>query len=216
MLEMELTGFGQTLGHRRVKRLHRFNEVPSLQQVINEVGDANIVYFCGGDTPKLVETMNQIGATDVLLKAFCSDTVAYAISAGMLAMCWMGQSDTKFYHLPPGSPPNAPCDYVDIEGWNLIPAYGAVHYNGFHPNGAPRSLYVRGRVSQMSRDSVALALTNQAAMVLDRGKVWVVTSDITGQLFKLSPNRDWPDGVLSQAIGPSDEGLLLSELLAVS
>ena len=170
-----------------VVSLHAFGERPSRERVLELLEWCDVAYFCGGDTPRLVNLMNELSVTPNLIGAFTGEghRTACGISAGTL--CWFeaGQSDTQSYNLAPGDSWN----YEVVPGWGLLPALGGVHYNRFHPQtGWPRAMDFRGEMLRRS-NPIGLAVTNQAAWKFSGGMASIVDSESTGQGFRFTQNE---------------------------
>lgn len=157
--------------------------MPSREQFLSELAWSDVVYFTGGDTPRLVSLMKKLGVTSNLLESFTKDKVACGISAGTLCFFSKGQSDTQSYNLKRAADK---WQYATVKGWGLIPAYGGVHYNRFHPQtGSPRSLDYLKSLERMKKGTVGLTVTNQAAWQFDSGSVNIIDSESTGQGFRI-------------------------------
>lgn len=192
----------------------------TLDHVLDELHWATVVYFAGGDTPRLVSVMNQLtGAINALTSAFCEGgKIACGISVGML--CWFdsAQSDTQSYRAAPGHLWN----YQMTGGWNLIPAIGAAHYDRFHPlTHEPRSANFRQHISRQEPGTIGIALTNYGGLQFNRGRVSVINSEpypngAMGRCFQLTPDPRGKDYVRSRCFSPGDGEFPLSELLTVT
>ena len=63
--------------------------------VKNKILDADIIYFGGGDTLKLLEKIEENKLKDTIDKAISNNTVIAGMSAGAIMLCKEGYSDSK-------------------------------------------------------------------------------------------------------------------------
>lgn len=61
--------------------------------VENKIKMADIIYFCGGDTIKLVNDLKEYGIDSLLKEAIFEGTVIAGMSAGAIMSCYSGYSD---------------------------------------------------------------------------------------------------------------------------
>lgn len=62
--------------------------------VKNKIESADIIYFCGGDSIKLVNDLREYGIDKLLQEAIENNTVIAGMSAGAIMMCNEGYSDS--------------------------------------------------------------------------------------------------------------------------
>ena len=62
--------------------------------VKNKISDADIIYFCGGDSVKLVNDLKEYGIDKLLYEAIKNDTVIAGMSAGAIMLANKGYSDS--------------------------------------------------------------------------------------------------------------------------
>lgn len=62
--------------------------------VKNKIEAADIIYFCGGDSVKLVNDLKEYGIDDLLREKIKTDVVIAGISAGAIMCCNKGYSDS--------------------------------------------------------------------------------------------------------------------------
>ena len=63
--------------------------------VKNKILEADIIYFGGGDTLKLLEKIEEKNLKEVIDKAIANNTVIAGMSAGAIMLCREGYSDSK-------------------------------------------------------------------------------------------------------------------------
>ncbi|MBR3049153.1 MAG: Type 1 glutamine amidotransferase-like domain-containing protein [Bacilli bacterium] len=63
--------------------------------VKNKILEADIIYFGGGDTLKLLEKIEENNLKEVIDKAISNNTVIAGMSAGAIMLCREGYSDSK-------------------------------------------------------------------------------------------------------------------------
>ena len=74
--------------------LKKKNIINNRDIVENKINTADIIYFCGGDTIKLVDTLKEYDLIPLLQKAIDSDKVIAGMSAGAIMLCKEGYSDS--------------------------------------------------------------------------------------------------------------------------
>lgn len=62
--------------------------------VENKIKNADIIYFGGGDTIKLVDNLKEYNMVDLIKDAYESGTVLVGVSAGAIMLCKEGYSDS--------------------------------------------------------------------------------------------------------------------------
>lgn len=74
--------------------LKKKNIINNPDIVKNKIKEADIIYFCGGDTIKLVNTLKEYHIDELLKEALDENTVLAGISAGAIMLCREGYSDS--------------------------------------------------------------------------------------------------------------------------
>ena len=90
--------------------------------VETKIKNADIIYFCGGDTIKLIEDIKNYNLISLLNEAVKNNTVIAGVSAGAILFCKEGYSDAKKLR--------GESDKFDfIEGLNLVNISFCPHYD---------------------------------------------------------------------------------------
>ena len=74
--------------------LKKKNCLHNPELVVEKINQADIIYLGGGDTLKLLETLKEFGIDYLLQEAFNRGCVLAGISAGAIALCMDGFSDS--------------------------------------------------------------------------------------------------------------------------
>ncbi len=90
--------------------------------VEKKISDADIIYFCGGDTIKLVNDLKEYDLVSLLKKAYDNGTVLVGMSAGAIMLSKEGYSDSLKLR-------NETDKYTFVEGLNFIDIVICPHYN---------------------------------------------------------------------------------------
>lgn len=90
--------------------------------VEKKITDADIIYFCGGDTIKLVNDLKEYDLVSLLKNAYDSGTVLVGMSAGAIMLSKEGYSDSLMLR-------DEADKYTFIEGLNFIDIAICPHYN---------------------------------------------------------------------------------------
>ena len=74
--------------------LKKKNIINNPDIVKNKIEAADIIYFCGGDSVKLVNDLKEYGIDELLREKIKNDVVIVGISAGAIMCCNKGYSDS--------------------------------------------------------------------------------------------------------------------------
>lgn len=99
-----------------------YNFMNDLQRTINQINNADIIYFGGGDTEYLVHTLKKYNLDKTIIQACKNGTVLAGLSAGANLMGNKGLTLVKYKNFQTKEP-------VSIEGLNLVPFVVVPHYN---------------------------------------------------------------------------------------
>lgn len=111
----------QSLGCQTVY-LKKKNIINNRDIVETKIDNADIIYFCGGDTIKLVEDLKNYGLVELLQKAYSKGTVLAGMSAGAIMLAKEGYSDSLKLREKADK-------YTFIEGLNFIDITICPHYS---------------------------------------------------------------------------------------
>lgn len=90
--------------------------------VEKKISDADIIYFSGGDTIKLVNDLKEYDLVSLLKKAYDNGTILVGMSAGAIMLSKEGYSDSLKLR-------NETDKYTFVEGLNFIDIVICPHYN---------------------------------------------------------------------------------------
>lgn len=90
--------------------------------VKNKIANADIIYFCGGDTIKLVNDLKEYNIDVLLEEAIKKNTVIAGISAGAIMACKEGYSDSLKLR-------DESDKFEFVEGLNFLDLSFCPHYN---------------------------------------------------------------------------------------
>ena len=90
--------------------------------VEKKITDADIIYFCGGDTIKLVNDLKEYDLVSLLKNAYDSGTVIAGMSAGAIMLSKEGYSDSLMLR-------DEADKYTFVEGLNFIDIAVCPHYS---------------------------------------------------------------------------------------
>ncbi len=116
--------------------------------VEKKISDADIIYFCGGDTIKLVNDLKEYDLVSLLKNAYDNGTILVGMSAGAIMLSKEGYSDSLKLR-------DEIDKYTFVEGLNFIDIVICPHYNN-----------VIGKKEELKED---LKDTNKKVYSLDNG-----------------------------------------------
>ncbi len=90
--------------------------------VEKKISDADIIYFCGGDTIKLVNDLKEYDLVSLLKKAYDNGTILVGMSAGAIMLSKEGYSDSLKLR-------DEADKYTFVEGLDFIDIVICPHYN---------------------------------------------------------------------------------------
>lgn len=131
--------------------------------VREKIFSADIIYFGGGDTLKLVQEMKQYGVDLLLTEVIKKDVVIAGMSAGAIMLCKEGYSDSLILR-------NESDRYDFIEGLNYLNISFCPHYNN---NG---SRYLELKADLVNSDRKVVAVEDGAALKIEDNRIEVVRS----------------------------------------
>lgn len=111
----------QSLGCQTVY-LKKKNIINNRDIVETKINNADIIYFCGGDTIKLVEDLKNYDLVELLQKAYSKGTVLAGMSAGAIMLAKEGYSDSLKLR-------DESDKYTFVEGLNFIDIAICPHYS---------------------------------------------------------------------------------------
>lgn len=111
----------QSLGCQTVY-LKKKNIINNRDIVETKIDNADIIYFCGGDTIKLVEDLKNYGLVELLQKVYSKGTVLAGMSAGAIMLAKEGYSDSLKLR-------DEADKYTFVEGLNFIDITICPHYS---------------------------------------------------------------------------------------
>lgn len=124
--------------------------------VEKKISDADIIYFCGGDTIKLVNDLKEYDLVSLLKKAYDNGTVLVGMSAGAIMLSKEGYSDSLKLR-------NEADKYTFVEGLDFIDITICPHYSN-----------VIGKKEELQED---LKGTDKKVYSLDNGTALISIDD---------------------------------------
>ena len=152
------------------QNLKRKNLVKNYDLAIEKIRNADIIYFCGGDTIKLIDEIKEFKLEKELKAAIERGCVIAGLSAGGILLSKEGFSDTLI--LKGESDKN-----TFIEGLNYIDISFCPHYNN---NTKKKEL--KEEIKETKKEVYALE-DNTAIEILDEN-IKVIKSDKNSKIFK--------------------------------
>ena len=102
--------------------LKKKNIINNPNIVREKINTADIIYFCGGDTIKLMDDLQNYELTAILKEKAKSDVILVGASAGAIMLCESGLSDSRKLR-------GEIDDYEFVPGLNFVKASICPHYN---------------------------------------------------------------------------------------
>lgn len=102
--------------------LKKKNIINNRDIVETKINNADIIYFCGGDTIKLVNNLKEYDLVSLLKNAYLKGTVLVGMSAGAIMLAKEGYSDSLKLR-------DESDRYTFVEGLNFIDIAICPHYN---------------------------------------------------------------------------------------
>ena len=124
--------------------------------VEKKISDADIIYFCGGDTIKLVNDLKEYDLVSLLKKAYDNGTILVGMSAGAIMLSKEGYSDSLKLR-------DEADKYTFVEGLNFIDIAICPHYSN-----------VVGKKEELQED---LKGTDKKVYSLDNGTALISIDD---------------------------------------
>ncbi len=143
--------------------LKKKNIINNRDIVENKINTADIIYFCGGDTIKLVDTLKEYDLIPLLQKAIDSDKVIVGMSAGAIMLCKEGYSDSLKLR-------NESDKYCFIDGLNYLDISFCPHYENESDRASELKEDLKGQTKKV------LCLPNGVAMAIENDKKHFIKS----------------------------------------
>ncbi len=131
--------------------------------VEKKISDADIIYFCGGDSLKLVHDLKEYDMVSLIQEAISNNTVIAGMSAGAIMVCCDGYSDSLRLR-------GESDKYEFVEGLNFLDISFCPHYE---LNGDKA---VELKNDLMGTDKKVIALENGVALKVVDGSYEIVRS----------------------------------------
>ena len=145
--------------------------------VKNKIENADIIYFGGGDTIKLVENLKEYNMVDLIKNAYEKGTVLVGVSAGAIMMCKEGYSDS--YKLRGESD-----SYDFVPGLGFLDISFCPHYE----DDSDRKHDLIEDLQDEERD--VFALPNNTALKIIDNKYEVIKSDNSKKVYIITLNNN--------------------------
>ena len=137
--------------------LKKKNIINNPDIVKNKIMNADIIYFCGGDTIKLMDTLKEYKVVEVLKEKVKTDCVFCGISAGAIAISKEGFSDS--YILRGESD-----KYLFVKGLGLVDVIVCPHYEKNSTKDKELQEYLKNNKMDVK------LIRNKEALVIDKDK----------------------------------------------
>ncbi len=147
-------------------------------EIIFKIKDADIYYFCGGNTTKLMEYLYESGYDKLLIDLAHTNKIIAGVSAGAIIWTKFGLTDTESY-----------CDHENYYNYKKIDGLGILDF-AFCPhfNLGDRCLYFR----QMLKDvNVAYALDEDTAIYIDGTKTEIFKAKRSLNIYKFLKDENY-------------------------
>ena len=139
--------------------------------VKNKILDADIIYFGGGDTLKLLEKIEDYNLKETIDKAISNNTVIAGMSAGAIMLCKEGYSDSKILR-------DESDKHEFIKGLNYIDIIISPHYE-------KNSLKEKELINDI-KDKEVVLIPNRCAIKVIDDKYEVISEDKNIKAYILS------------------------------
>ena len=147
------------------------NLLNNLDIVKNKILDADIIYFGGGDTLKLLEKIEDYNLKETIDKAISNNTVIAGMSAGAIMLCKEGYSDSKILR-------DESDKHEFIKGLNYIDIIISPHYE-------KNSLKEKELINDI-KDKEVVLIPNRCAIKVIDDKYEVISEDKNIKAYILS------------------------------
>ena len=145
--------------------------------VKNKIENADIIYFGGGDTIKLVDNLKEYNMVELIKEAINKDKVLAGVSAGAIMMCKEGYSDS--YKLRGES-----------DSYDFVPGLGFLDIS-FCPHYEDDSDRKRDLIEDLKNEKREVyALPNNTALKIIDNNYEVIKSDKSKEVFRVYLNND--------------------------
>ena len=148
----------------QVDVLYLFNENISLDNIKNQINDADIIYVGGGNTLKMINKWKKFKINELLINAYNSNKIMCGISAG--SICWFshGNSDSRKFK-------NKKASLIRVSGLGIIKLLNCPHYSQEQDR--------KESLKKMTKKTkqVAIALDNNVAIFFKNNKFKILRSD---------------------------------------
>lgn len=137
----------------------------------SKIKNADIIYFCGGDTIKLVSDITSYELVDSFREAINDNTVMVGMSAGAIMMCSEGYSDSLKLR-------------GDSDKYEFIPGLGFIDII-FSPHHSEEKY--NEMISEID-NRVVYSLENNTALKIIDNDISVIKSDISREAYLIDKN----------------------------
>ncbi len=144
--------------------LKKKNIINNPDIVKNKIETADIIYFCGGDTIKLIEDIKKYNLLPLLDKAIKNNTVIAGMSAGAIILCNKGYSDSLKLR---GESEH----YKFIKGFSFIPISICPHYE----KGGQKAKELETAIKKT--EEKIISLENGVALKIQDQKINIIKSN---------------------------------------
>lgn len=135
------------------------------KQLVEEKFDkADIIYIGGGNTLRLMREIKKYGITEYVEKAFNDGKVVCGISAGAIALCKYGNSDSQKYS-------SGKEIYIKVTGMGLVDCLYCPHFDV-----EPQRYENLERMMKTTYKIPAISCDNCAAIITDGKYAEIITS----------------------------------------
>ncbi len=149
--------------------LKKKNIINNRDIVENKIKSADIIYFCGGDSIKLVNDLKEYDLVDLVKEAANNNTVLAGISAGAIMLSKEGYSDSLKLR-------GESDKYDFVEGLGILPIVFSPHHS------KDKIDELMGEIG----DREVFSLENNTALKFENNTYEVIKSDKNAKAYRIS------------------------------
>lgn len=153
--------------------LRKRNIINNFDNAVSKIKNADIIYFGGGDTLKLIEDLKEYKLESYIKEALDRGIVLAGISAGAIMLCNEGYSDSLIIR-------GESDKYDFIKGLGFVPINFSPHHSGDK----------RIEMANEVEDRIVYGLENNVALKIIDNNYEVIKSDKKAKAYLISLNGE--------------------------
>lgn len=158
--------------------LHKFDSMPTDEELTEKIEAADLLYICGGDTDRMMKIWRKTKIAQLVSRqALAGSLVISGISAGAIAPFTWGHSDSLSYRTVE---PDEPWDYIAVDGLSLANAAITPHHDSasiMHGTRSSNFLKMFATLAEAKGTMHGFGIDNFAALQILDGKLSPVQSN---------------------------------------